>query len=114
MSDTIIVHRTGQAPLRVRGEVIASSESSANNASSHYSGSPGISSETTIYKTTSGKIIVAIHHSTCWEGEHDSDEAAVFVNLKQAVDFLSERVSGWMLQELVKVLGEEEAAEDVE
>ena len=106
MSETILVLRTGQAPLRVRGEVIASGETSWNNASSHYSGSPGRQQKARIIKTATGKFVVALTYETQWEGEHDATEAAVFPSLKQCVGYLSERVPNWMLHELIAELGE--------
>jgi hypothetical protein len=114
MSDTIIVRRTGQAPLRVRGEVIATGESSFNNASPDYSGSTGRAQEVQVIKTASGKYVAAIHHVTQWQGEHNTDEAAVFPSLTQITKYLSDHVPGWMLQELVEQLGEEAVAEEVE
>ena len=114
MSETIIVRRTGQSPLRVRGDVIASSNSSLNNASGDYSGSPGRASAITVIRTASGKYVVAIHHTTQWQGEHDTDEAAVFPSLKQSVDYLTDRALGWMLQELITELGEDAVAEEIE
>ena len=99
--DTTIIRRTGQAPLRIRGELLASNESSSNNASGDYSGNVGRSEEVSVYRTQSGKYVVAIHYATCWQGEHDTDEAAVFPGLLQAVAYLSDRVPGWMLQELI-------------
>lgn len=114
MSENIIVRRTGQAPLRVLGEVVASDESSSERAFGNYSGSPGRSQEVKIIKTASGKFVVAIHHKTAWQGEHDTDEAAVFPSKKECVEYLSERVPGWMLQELITELGEEAIAEGVE
>lgn len=114
MSKTIIVRRTGQAPLRVRGEIIASNGSSLNNADPSYSGSCGHSQNVQILKTATGKYVVAIHNQTCWQGEHDTDEAAVFPSLKQSVECLSERVPGWMLEEIIKELGEEAVAEEVD
>ena len=114
MSETIIVKRTGQAPLRIRGEVVASSSSSFSNASGSYSGSTGVAVEVEVYKTAGGKFVVAIHHLTQWQGQHDTDEAAVFPSLKQCVEFLSDRISGWMLQELIEGMGEDAVAEEVE
>ena len=111
--DTTIIRRTGQAPLRIRGEVLASNSSSMNNACSDYSGSTGRSQEVAVYKTASGKFIVAIHHNTCWQGEHDTDEASVFPGLTQVVAFLGDTVPGWMLQELIDELGEEAVAEEI-
>jgi len=113
MSETIIVRRTGQAPLRVRGEVLASNESSLNNANPGYSGSTGHAQDVKVYLTASKKYVVAIHHTTQWQGEHDTDEAAVYPSLNECVAHLSERVPGWMLQELMTDLGEEAVAEEV-
>ncbi|MGQ9545949.1 MAG: hypothetical protein ACUVTR_02120 [Dehalococcoidia bacterium] len=112
--ETIIVRRTGQAPLRVRGETVASSSSSFNNASRDYSGTPGRAEDVEIIKTATGKYVVAISHHTQWQGEHDEDLAEVFASLKDAVDFLKEEVPGWLLQRLIEQIGEEAVAEDVE
>ncbi len=114
MSETIIVRRTGQAPLRVRGEVIASNETSDNNASPDYSGSPGRSQDVRVIKTASGKYVAAIHHNTCWQGEHDTDEAVVLPGLSQVVEYLGDCAPGWMLKELIKEMGEEAVAEEIE
>ena len=112
--DTIIVRRTGQAPLRIRGELLASAASSNNNVHPDYSGSAGRRQTVWVYRTASGKHIAAIQHLTCWQGEHDTDEAAVFPGLIQCVEYLRERVPGWMLQRLIQDLGEEAVAEEVE
>ena len=113
MGDTIIVRRTGQAPLHIRGERLAGGSSSLNNASPNYSGSTGHCQQVRIYRTASGKHVVSIHHETQWQGEHDTDEAAVFPSLAECVQFLGDRVPGWMLQDIINELGEEEVAQDV-
>ena len=112
MSNTIIVHRTGQAPLRVRGEVIASSGTSSDNASSSYSGSPGRSMAVEVIKTATAQYVVSIHYSTCWQGEHDTDEAVVFPSLTQAIDYLGD-IPGWLLSEIIEEIGDEAVAEEV-
>ena len=114
MADTIVLWRTGQAPLRVRGELLARSESSWDTADPEHSGSTGRCEDVRIYRTASGKYVVAIHHRTQWEGEHDTNEAAVLPSLRQCVDYLADKVPGWMLQELIETLGEEAVAEEVE
>lgn len=114
MSDTMIIKRTGQAPLRVRGEVIAENESSSNNASSRYSGSTGRSQKVEIIKTGSGKYVVSILHETCWQGEHDTNEAAVFPDLSATIEFLRNRIPRWMVDDFIDELGPENVAEDVD
>jgi|GEM_PF-5398339 len=113
MSETIIIRRTGQAPLRVRGEEIATNESSLNGASASYSGT-GRSLKVQVIKTTTGNYVVATHHISLWQGEYDTNEASVFPGLKQCVAYLSERVPNWMLKELIEELGEEAVAEEVD
>lgn len=112
--ETTIIRRTGQAPLRIRGELLAGNSSSFERVSSYYSGSTGRSQDVWVYRTSAGKFVVAIHHNTCWQGEHDTDEAAVFPGLTQCVSYLSDNVPEWMLQELIKELGEESVAEEID
>ena len=108
MSNTIIVHRTGQAPLRVRGEVVAS------NGTTEGQGSPGRWQDVKVIKTASKRYVASIHYNTLWQGEHGTDEAVVLPGLSQVVEYLGERVPGWMLTELIKELGEEAVAEEVD
>jgi len=89
----------------VRGEVIASSGSSWVT---------GRRQTVRIIRTSTGKFVVAIQYETQWQGEHNTDEAAVLPSLKQIVEYLSGRVPGWMLQELIEELGEEAIAEEIE
>lgn len=114
MSETTIIKRSGQAPLRVRGELLAKAESSFERSRSDYSGSPGHCEEVRIYRTAAGKHVLAIAHYTQWQGEHDSDEAAVFPALSECISYLRDRVPRWMVDELVGLIGAENVAEDVE
>jgi hypothetical protein len=114
MSDTIILRRTGQAPLRLRGELLAKAKSSPDSGMPNYSGRAGRFTEAAIYKTASGRYVAHVLHGTRWQGEHDSHEAAVYPSLKECVDFLSDRVPGWILTGIIADLGEETVAEEVE
>jgi len=114
MSETIIVKRTGQAPLRIRGESLAEAESSLNNAHPRYSGATGRSQSCTIYRTSTGRFVVAIHHTTQWQWEHGSDEAAVFPSLGECIGFVGERLPRWMVEDLVEQIGPETLAVDVD
>jgi hypothetical protein len=113
MSDTIIVKRTGQAPLRVRGEVIVEKETSPNNASPHYEGT-GVWSVTRIIKTGSGKYVASVAHYTQWQGSHDSYEAGVFPDAKSAVNWLQSRIPHFALEDIIDRLGADTVAEEVE
>jgi hypothetical protein len=114
MSETIIVRRTGRPPLRIRGAVIAHSESSADGAHTNYSGNTGRSMKVKVYGTVSGKHIAAIHHETWWQGEHDTDEVAVFPSARQCLDYLVQRIPEWMLHEIIQQMGEEAVAEETD
>ena len=111
---TIIIRRTGQAPLRIKGEELARSVSSSDSASPSYSGSVGRSQEVAVYRTASGKYVAAITDLTNWQGEHDTYDAAVFAGIKPCLGYLQERVPGWMLQSLIEGLGEEVVTEEAD
>ena len=113
MSDTIIVHRTGQAPLRVRGVVIAKSESSWNNANPAFSGSTGRQQTVRIIKTAAGKYVVAILRETQWQGDHDTEDAVVLASLPECLGYLTGIIPGWMHEDLVEQIGEENVAEEI-
>lgn len=109
----IIVRRSGERPLHFQGELLWSGETSLESASPDYSGSAGRAEKAKVYHTASDKYVVAIHYITQWQGEHDTNEAAVFDNLKGAVDYLKEKIPGWLLQDAIKELGPAKLAEEV-
>jgi hypothetical protein len=111
---TIIIRRTGQTPLRIKGEELAMSASSSSNASPSYSGSVGRSQEVAVYRMATGKYVAAITDLTSREGEHDTYDAAEFAGIKPCLGYLQERVPGWMLQSLIETLGEEVVTEEVD
>ena len=114
MSETIIVRRTGQAPLRVRGEIIASNGSSWDSANPAYSGSTGRRQKVRVIKTASEKYVVAILHETQWQGEHDTEDAVVLPSLKECIAYLTGKVPNWLHEELVTEIGDEKVAEDID
>jgi len=113
IDNTMIVRRTGQAPLRIRGELLAAVAQSMNNASTSYSGSPGRCSEVKLYRTATGKHVVSILHRTIWQGEHDTHEAAVYPDLGGCLAYIAARMPGWVVDAIVAEIGEDAVAEDV-
>lgn len=89
MSNTIVIKRTGQAPLRVRAKLIASA--SIDGA------------EALVYHTVADRYIVAVGYDS---GTYD---AAVFPTVKQCVEFLKGRVPKALVEQLVVVLGQSDA-----
>jgi len=114
MSDTIIVPRTGQAPLRVRGQEISSHASSWNKSDPSYSGAAGREQTARVIKTAGGKYVVAVENRTQWQGEHDTCNAAVFPSLKEVMEYLRQHVPTWMVDDFIDDFGAEAVAEDVE
>ena len=114
MSETMIIKRSGQAPLRVRGELLADQSSSTNNASSAYSGSVGRSQSVQVYKTAGGKYVVSVKNETCWQGEHDTYDAVMFPSITQCIKYLADLVPEWLLSDIIDEIGEEEVAENVD
>lgn len=114
MTETTIIKRTGQAPLRIRGELVLETESSWNNAASHYSGTTGRRQKIKIYKLASGRYLVAIDNLTQWQGQHDTYEAAVFPAIVDCVTYIQQRVPVHIVDYIIWRLGEETLAIDVE
>ena len=109
-----IVKRSGQAPLRVRGEVVASVASSPDSDHPDYSWRMGQYAELTVYRTASGKFVAAMGRYTLWQGGHDFHLAAVFPTLREAVDWLLAIAPSPELDWLLEELPVEEIAEEVD
>ena len=111
---TYTIRRTGQAPLRLRGEIIAEAGSSPDRAHPRWSGSTGRWEEVTIYRTAKGKYVAAIKYGTLWQGETDTFDAGVFGTLAKAVEWLQYKLSNRVFDWLIEKLSQEEIAEDVD
>ena len=109
--ETVIIQRTGQAPLRVRGALIASASSTPDTSSASYSGGTGWWQDVAVYRTATGRYVVALSHHTQGEGGHDTDEAAVYPGQMGCIGFLSARVPSWMLFEVMEQLDEDDLVE---
>lgn len=62
--------RTGQRPLEFTGEIVAEADSrwSAGRENNRWH-------ELALYKTESGKYVLAVDYQTQWEGEHNHHDA---------------------------------------
>ena len=84
-----VVERTGQEPLRVRGELVAAVESSPYEGDPRYSGIPGRYVRIKIYRTVEGQYVAAVTWVTYWAhdfGEHH--DVDVFPSLERAIRWL--------------------------
>jgi crotonobetainyl-CoA:carnitine CoA-transferase CaiB-like acyl-CoA transferase len=66
----MILQRTGLAPLRFRGELLARSEGRIQNGRDHNRWH-----DLRVYRTAGGTFVVAIGYRTQWQGESDHDQA---------------------------------------
>lgn len=112
--EKIILKRTGHVPLTFEGDLLAAASSSDNHASPSYSGSVGRSQKVSIYQTKGGKYVAAIHHSTRWQGEHDTDEAESFASAKECAAWLSGKVPAWLFDDIIDTWGPEGVNEQVD
>jgi len=97
-----ILKRDNERDLQFTGVLIASASSSANNASSSYSGSTGRWTELFLYKTKGGKFVCKSVGRTQWEGEHDRHKAEVCADVECVCDFFG---SSWLAKELYENAG---------
>jgi hypothetical protein len=96
-----IVQRSNAADLRFNGEIVAHTESSANNASgSSYSGQTGRWSELTLYKTAGGKFVCEQIGRTQWQGEHTRYSGAVCETAQEVIAFFGH---GWLAKDLYEI-----------
>ncbi len=86
----VVVRRDGEKNLEFDGELIAEAESSANNASSDYSGDVGRWTELKLYRTKAGKFVASRVNHTQWQGERDSHEASACDNEAAVAEFFGQ------------------------
>lgn len=108
--DMITLPRDKALDLRFSGELVAEASSSANNASSYYSGQTGRSTTLRLYRTAGGKFACQSIGHTMWQGEHDRYSAAVCETEAEVIAFFG---AGWLAKELYSAAGIE-AVETVE
>ena len=86
MQDTdkpITITRTGEPPLRFTGIEIGSGDTKIDggNRANRWT-------EVTIYITKGGKYVAHVGYRTCWQGEHDTDNARSFATPIELVEWL--------------------------
>jgi hypothetical protein len=107
---TIHVKRDGQRDLKFEGELIA-------EVSSHVSRGERQNrwTEMALYKSQSGKFVVAIKGITIWQGEHDRYRGHVCGSTTQLVGTLiednGEGKLSWLAKELLDKAGIDSAEE---
>lgn len=100
--ETITLENDNAPDVRFTGEEVASSSSSANNASSYYSGSTGRWTVLKLYKTKGGKFIAQSIGRTQWQGEHDRYKVAVCETEADVIAFFGH---GWLAKSLYEEAG---------
>jgi hypothetical protein len=95
--EQFIVKRDGKRDLKFAGEKLATVSSSANNARSDYSGSPGRWTELTLYRTAAGKYVCSQIGYTSWQGEKDRYSGQTCDAVDQIQEFFGH---GWLAKEL--------------
>ncbi len=96
------IKRDNAPDLKFTGELVAAASSSANNASSSYSGSVGRWTELSLYRTKGGKFVCQSEGCTQWQGEHNRHAAAVCETPEAVCEFFG---SSWLAKELYENAG---------
>lgn len=108
--ESYIVKRDNDKDIKFVGELIATVESNANNASYRYSGSAGRWSELSIFKTKGGKYVCQKIDCTQWQGERYRYYAAVATNTDEIFEFFG---GHWLAEALYKA-ADIEIADEIE
>ena len=85
----IQITRTGEPPLRFTGTKIGSGSTRTNRGEGQNRWTT-----VTIYRTKGGKLIAHIGYRTCWQGEHDTDNAKSFTTPAELVEWLKDDNDG--------------------
>ena len=96
-NEKITIEIDNRPDIRFTGERLAAVKSSANNASSSYSGQPGRWTQLALYKTKGGKYVCHKIGHTIWQGESDSYSGKVCETLDDVKAFFGH---GWLAKEL--------------
>lgn len=73
--ETHVLQRSGMAPLRFEGELVAES------SSKHHEGPLQSRWHTlAVYRTAGGNYVASVRYRSCWQGEMDRDYAEVFAD----------------------------------
>lgn len=100
--ETFTLKNDNAPAVRFTGVEVASASSSANNASSYYSGSVGRWTVLELYKTKGGKFIAHSVGRTQWQGEHDRYKVAVCETEADVIAFFGH---GWLAKDLYEEAG---------
>lgn len=101
--ESFTVYVDNQPNIRFNGELVASAQSSDNNAmASSYSGSPGCWTELNLYLTAGGKYVCHKIERTKWVGSRDHHSAVVCDNVGDVIKFFGH---GWLAKELYDTAG---------
>ncbi len=94
MAKEFVLKRTGQRPLRFRGEEIWSWATSPDRAHPNYLGSTGRWQEIELYRTEGGKYVLWVANRTQWQGEEDVLSVEFFNDIEEVVSFLEDHYPG--------------------
>lgn len=100
--ETITIENDGAPNIRITGQLLVCTSSSANNASSYYSGSVGRWTELNLYKTAGGRFVAQSIGHTQWQGEHTRYKAAVCQTEADVIEFFGH---GWLAKNLYEDAG---------
>lgn len=108
--ETIILENDNAPGIRFKGELIAEASSSANRASSSYSGATGRWTELKLYRTAGGRYVAQSIGYTQWTGEHTRYTTRACETVADVIEFFGR---GWLAKELYRKAGIEDV-QDVE
>jgi hypothetical protein len=77
-----LIQRTGDAPLKFEGELIAESDGkyAAGNDQNRWH-------NLRLYRTSKGNIVAECEYLTCWQGELGHQEAAALGSVAEAIEW---------------------------
>ena len=101
------LRRTGARPIEFEGTLIAEDQTHPDRNHRAFSGKVGRTEIVSVFRTTSGKLVLALLRESYWIGEHGHREVHVYTSDEDLLDELPERVPPRLLDSIFDQLEDE-------
>jgi len=101
------LRRTGARPIEFEGTLIAEVQTYPDRNRRAFSGKVGCSDIASAFRTTSGKLVLALQRESYWTGEQDTHEVHVYTNDQDLLDDLPKRLPPRLLDRILEQLEDE-------
>ena len=101
------LRRTGARPIEFEGTLIAEVQTYPDRNRRAFSGKVGCSDIASVFRTTSGKLVLALQRECYWIGEQDTCEVHVYASDEDLLDEIPKRLPPRLIDRILEQLDDE-------